>query len=221
MIRSGDAQRFMCSRRREQGEAVCTNGRSIKGAEIEARVLAAIKDRLLAPDRIAIAVEEARIAAERDARMFSLRRGKAEAELAEVKRRAERLVDQVADGVIAGVAVKERLEALEARRAELEEELAASPAPEVLALPPCITERYRAMVTSLERALQRNDSEAAVEARNLVRKLIETVVVRPLRERGKFALTVQGKIAALVNQDGEDTMKVGAGAGFEPATFRL
>ena len=82
-------------------------------------------------------------------------------------------------------------------------------------------DRYRAMVASLERALGRSDSEAAIEARNLVRQLIDTVVVAPLPARGKFALTVQGKIAALVNQDGEDTMKVGAGAGFEPATFRL
>ncbi|WP_426045916.1 hypothetical protein [Brevundimonas sp. DWP1b2] len=51
--------------------------------------------------------------------------------------------------------------------------------------------------------------------------MIETVVVMPLPERGKFALTVQGKIAALVNQDGDNTMKLGAGVGFEPTTFRL
>ena len=64
-------------------------------------------------------------------------------------------------------------------------------------------------------------SEAALKARNLVRKLIETVVVMPLPERGKFALTVQGKIAALANQDGDNVTILGAGAGFEPATFRL
>lgn len=74
---------------------------------------------------------------------------------------------------------------------------------------------------SLERALARSHSEAAAEARDLVRKLIETVVVTPLEERGKFALTLQGKIAALVNQDGENTTKLGAGVGFEPTTFRL
>ena len=76
-------------------------------------------------------------------------------------------------------------------------------------------------VGSLERALNRSDREAAAEARDLVRKLIKTVVVTPLEDRGKFALTVQGKIAALVNQDGENTTKLGAGVGFEPTTFRL
>lgn len=45
-----------------------------------------------------------------------------------------------------------------------------------------------------------------------MRKLIETVVITLLEERGKFALTLKGKIAALVNQDGENTMKLGAGA---------
>ena len=51
--------------------------------------------------------------------------------------------------------------------------------------------------------------------------MIETVVVTPLPKRGQYALTVKGKIAALVNQDGDHTIVVGAGAGFEPATFRL
>ncbi|WP_312220358.1 hypothetical protein [Brevundimonas sp.] len=73
----------------------------------------------------------------------------------------------------------------------------------------------------LAQALHRSDSEAAAEARDLVRQLIETVVVTPLPERGRFALTVKGKIAALVSQDGDCTTVVGAGAGFEPATFRL
>ena len=66
-----------------------------------------------------------------------------------------------------------------------------------------MADHYRAVVASLERALERSDSEAALEARDLVRKLIETVVVTPLPERGKFALTVEGKIAALVDQDGK------------------
>ncbi len=74
---------------------------------------------------------------------------------------------------------------------------------------------------SVSGATGRSNSEAATEARDLVRKLIGTVVVTPLEERGKFGLTVQGKIAALVNQDGENTTKLGAGVGFEPTTFRL
>ena len=221
LVRSGSDQRFVCSWRRERGDAVCSNGRSFKGAEVEARVLAAVKTRLLAPERVALAVEEARLAADQAARERALTASKLDAELAEVKRRADRLVDQVADGVLTGVAVKERLDALEARRAVIEAELAQTPAAAVVALHPRMAEHYRSVVGSLERALARSDSEAALEARDLVRRLIETVVVTPLPERGTFALTVQGKIAALVSQDGDDTTVLGAGAGFEPATFRL
>ncbi len=77
------------------------------------------------------------------------------------------------------------------------------------------------MVGDLTQALHLSDNEAATEARDLTRRLIEMVVVTPLPERGRFALAVKGKIAALMNQDGDDTVVVGAGAGFEPATFRL
>ncbi|WP_369814900.1 zinc ribbon domain-containing protein [Brevundimonas sp. Leaf168] len=221
MIRSGADQRFMCSWRRERGKSACTNGRGIKSGEIEARVLAAIKNRLLAPGRVALAVEEARLAAENEARTISQARSKLESELAEVKRRAERLVDQIADGPLTGATVKDRLDALEARRAQIEGELTQAPVAPVVALHPRVAEHYRPVVGSLERASARSDSEATTKARDLVRKLIETVVVTRLEKRGKFALTIQGRIAALVNQDGENTTVLGAGVGFEPTTFRL
>ncbi|WP_431307191.1 hypothetical protein [Brevundimonas diminuta] len=108
MTRSGADRRFMCSWRRDRGKLACTNGRGIKIAEIEARVLAAIKNRLLAPERVALAVEEARLAAENDARRITQARSKLDSELAEVKRRAERLIDQIADGVLTGAAIKDR-----------------------------------------------------------------------------------------------------------------
>lgn len=49
------------------------------------------------------------------------------------------------------------------------------------------------VVGDLAQALHRSDSEAAAEARDLVRRLIETVVVTPLPERDQYVLTVQGK----------------------------
>ncbi|WP_372695015.1 hypothetical protein [Brevundimonas sp.] len=127
-------QRFMCSWRRERGKLACTNGRGINSAEIEARVLAAIKTRLLAPERVALAVEEARLGAQHDARTITQARSKLESELAEVKRRAERLVDQIPDGVLSGAAIKDRLDALEERRSQIEGELAQAQVAPVVAL---------------------------------------------------------------------------------------
>ncbi|TRM73784.1 hypothetical protein DJ532_14345, partial [Sulfolobus sp. A20-N-F8] len=129
MIRSGSEQRFVCSWRRERGPAACDNGRGVKGADISDRVLAALRDRLLAPDIVAAAMEEARLEMEKCNREVRSRRGKLEADLAEAIRRSERLIDQVADGVLSGAAIKDKLAALEAQRAALETELAAEEAP--------------------------------------------------------------------------------------------
>ncbi len=123
MIRSGADPRFMCSWRRERGKLARPNDQGIKSPEIEARVLAAIKNRLLAPERVALAVEEARLAAKNDARRITQDRLKLDLELGEVKRRAERLVDQIADGGLTGATVKECRDALEARRIQIESEL--------------------------------------------------------------------------------------------------
>lgn len=157
LVRSGWDQRFMCPRRRERGADLCSNGRGIKVAEIEQRVLIAIKDRLLAPERTAIAVKEARSASDRESRLRTLGRSKAEAELVEVKRRAERLVDQVADSMLSGTAVKDRLESPESRRADLEAELTRLPASPVVVLHPRMDDHCKKVVASLERALIRSD----------------------------------------------------------------
>ena len=184
-------------------------------------MLAALRDRLLAPDIVASAMEEARLEMEKRNREVRGRRAKLEADLAEAIRRSERLIDQVADGVLSGAAIKDKLAALEDQRAVLEADLATEEAPSPISLHPGIAEHYRRVVGDLAQALYRSESEAAAEARDLVRRLIETVVVAPLPERGQYELTVKGQIAALVSQDGDCTTLVGAGVGFEPTTFRL
>ncbi|WP_336980602.1 hypothetical protein [Brevundimonas nasdae] len=89
---------------------------------------------------MALVVEEARLAAENEARTISQARSKLESELAEVKRRAARLVDHIADGLLTGATVKDRLDALEARRSQIESELAQAPAASVVALHPRVAE---------------------------------------------------------------------------------
>ena len=111
----------------------------------------------------------------------------------------------MADGVLSGAAIKDKLAALEDQRAVLEADLATEEAPSPISLHPGIAEHYRRVVGDLAQALYRSESEAAAEARDLVRRLIETVVVAPLPERGQYELTVKGQIAALVSQDGDCT----------------
>ncbi|MGR6534228.1 hypothetical protein [Brevundimonas sp. RM1] len=82
----------------------------------------------------------------------------------------------MADGVLSSAAIKEKLAALEAQRATLEAELTTEVAPSPISLHPGIAEHYGRVVIDLAQALHRSDSEAAAEARELVRRLIETGV---------------------------------------------
>jgi hypothetical protein len=66
-----------------------------------------------------------------------INRAKLEAELVEVKRRGERLIDQVADGALTGAAAKE------ASRAALQARLVEAPEPSVVVLHPAAPQRYR------------------------------------------------------------------------------
>lgn len=103
----GADARLICSIRRERGPAACSNGRSVRSVEVKARVTAAL---LLQPAVVEEALREFQALTGQRRKEDRLARSKQEFELAEVKRRAARLVDQVADGLLGGAAIKERLD---------------------------------------------------------------------------------------------------------------
>ncbi|MBS0412191.1 MAG: zinc ribbon domain-containing protein [Proteobacteria bacterium] len=220
LIIGGAEGRLVCSTRRERGASACSNGRSVKSAQIETRTADAIRGFLLEPAVVEAAILEfqatskARRAEERSHRV------RLESELAEAKRRAGRLVDQVADGILTGAAVKDRLMALEADRTRLEAELAQQPDDPVVELHPGVAKRYRELVERLELVLASPASADAVAAREAFRALIRSVVVTPLEAQCQFDVRIETEMAALLAQDGH-IVSVGAGTGFEPVTFRL
>lgn len=220
LIIGGAEGRLVCSTRRERGASACSNGRSVKSALIETRTADAIRGFLLEPAVVEEAILEfqamskARRAEDRSHRL------RLESELAEAKRRSARLVDQVADGILSGAAVKDRLMALEADRERLEVELARQPQEPIVELHPGVARRYRELVERLELVLASPVSTDAVVAREAFRALIRGVVVTPLEDRAEFDVAIETEMAALLSQDGHIST-VGAGIGFEPMTFRL
>lgn len=227
MTFSGPGGRMQCTTHRERGSTVCRNGRAANGADIEARVLQALKDNLLHPAVIEAAIAEFQSEMTKLESQAANRTAQLERDLAEVKRRAERLVDQVADGVLSGAAVSDRLRSLEARRAELEAMLTTAPS-NVVRLHPAAATRYRKMVADLHDVLgtplAATASEAQRErARAALRALVTGVVVYPEPERGKYRLELQGDLAPLLQLEPERgaRLSLGAGGGFEPPTFRL
>jgi site-specific DNA recombinase len=219
---------FGCSTARNKGEAVCANRLTIRRDTLESTVMDGLRSRLMDPTLFKVFAEEFaaewnRLQAEAGANLSRLR-----SERERICRQIDRLVDAIADGEPAA-RLTGKLKELERRRLELERELetTAAPAPR---LHPNIAEAYRRKVEELHAALKADD---AGPARELVRGLIDAIVLVP--EDGRLRVEVRGELAAILRLSGcadekapaggpgllAEQIKVVAGAGFEPAAFRL
>lgn len=157
--------RYGCATR--VGRGTCDNSRTISRQRIEARVLAGLKERLLAPDMVAEALAafeaEASVARREAVAKASARRR----ELEEVERKIAGVVRAVEDGEW-GEALKARLKDLEIRKARLVADLSVADQPDapVIRLHPGMIDEYRAQVARLEDALRdesiRGEAEEAL-----------------------------------------------------------
>ena len=214
----------------------CDNAKTVRRQIIERRTLAGIKTKLLDPQAIEIAVEEARRALSERRNAAAAEEGQLRRRLGEVVRALDRIVDAIADGTPARQ-LRQRMEDLEAERARIEERLSAMDAEmaEVPAVPhPRIAEAYRRRVEGLETLLGEEGSEA-LEALELVRGLIERIVIVPdVSAPNGVWLEISGDLARLLvlSERGQQKapaaiavgacqLSVDAGTGFEPVTFRL
>ena len=133
--------------------------------------------------------------------------------------------------------MKQRMAALEADKAALLAEIDTTAATPPVALHPSLPQLYRRKVEQLEGLLA--DPELAGEAMEAIRALIEKIVLTP-RPAGGLDAVLHGDLAQILTiaeaaQTQEARRAVGgrsgdvlsgrlsvvAGAGFEPATFRL
>lgn len=137
-------------------------------------------------------------------------------------------MDAIADG-LRTPGLQKRLENMERRRAELEQEMASASAPPIR-LHPNLSQIYRRKVERLQDAL--SDPEIRDEAVEALRSLLEAVIIAPT-EAG-LEIEIIGDIAHMIEMGIEDkkkrpalnektvrSVKVVAGVGFEPSTFRL
>lgn len=201
--------RIGCSARMNKN--TCNNGRTVRLAEIEQRILKVLQDHLLTPDVVASAVEAYRIERERLATRQAKSRRTAERELAAVMRKIS--------GVIAAIeaggdtrSLAERINGLEAERRAIEARLPSCGADEVLILHPKVAERYRRRVDEIHTALSKGN-DAAREAVELVRELIERIVVSPTDDGEPMKLELVGNVAALLEEQPRDGGAIVAVAG--------
>ena len=219
--------RFACSRHIDTRS--CANGHTISRNALEDRVLAGLKDRLMAPDLLAEAI---RAYVDETNRLNHERRAVSAAGKSEL-RKIDLAISGILDAIEEGrrtSALMERLYELEDRKAALQARMAEAPAdtPDVH---PNIADLYRRKVSRLAEAL--NDPADRDEASDALRALIERVVLMPGDRRGEVHAALHGEFGAILDWLGARysntpeagasrvSVSVGAGAGFEPATFRL
>ena len=224
-----NASLFGCAAARDRG--TCNNHLHIRIGDLEAAVLDGLRNRLMDPDLFKIFCEEFhrevnRLRMDENAEIVAQK-----SELDKVERRIRRIVEMITDDDAPIRALKDELRALEARRTELEASRAQAKAPKPL-LHPNVAELYRRKVAELQAALQ--DPQDREEAFELIRGLIDQIVLVPVENR--LEIDIKGQLAAILELcAGARTAKPGtvsgaglaeqlkmvAGVGFEPTTFRL
>ncbi|WP_328285757.1 recombinase family protein [Magnetospirillum molischianum] len=218
--------RYGCSTHIMTG--TCANSRTIRRDALEERVLIGLKDRLMAPEAAAEAI---RAYVEETNRRNHTRRADGETErreLDKIARTIKELVTQVEDGG-GSRAVMARLRELEAREDEINARLAQAPA-DIPDIHPNVADIYVRKVARLAEALSHTDERD--EAADAIRSLIEKITLTPGPKRGQIDAVLYGDLAAILEWTAQNantpglggsgvSVSVVAGAGFEPATFRL
>ena len=219
---------YGCSTRRNKG--TCQNHLTVRLDRLEEAVLLGLQERLLTPELTRAFVQEYTREINRLRAEASASHEGTENRLATLHRQIDNIVDAVATGN-ASPALLDRLNKLELDKKELENDLTA-PAPEPVRLHPNIADLYVSKVSDLRNAL--NEDGTREEAVLILRDLVDEIRLHPVDNQLRIELI--GDIATLLgfaekneprskkpgsSGDPGSTKWLVAGAGFEPATFRL
>jgi site-specific DNA recombinase len=222
------ATQLGCATARNKG--TCSNRQNIRLDRLEAQILNGLKKQLLDPELYkafaqAFYAELNRLRINEGTHIAA-----AEQELAQIARKLRQLVDAIGDGGHARTLMVE-VHRLEARQTELETLLAAHDAPPTPLIHPALPEVYRQKVAALGASLA--DPVLKDEAAEIIRSLVETIILTPAGDT--LAVELRGELASILSLcavskqhkappdfSGEAMqVKLVAGTGFEPVTFRL
>jgi site-specific DNA recombinase len=214
-----------CATARNKG--TCNNRRNIRRDQLEARVLNALRHRLMEPALFKEFCDEFT----REMNRLSME-GRASIETAQTEiKRIDRELDTLLDLILKGGAadrINEKMVKLEARKKHLESFLMEAEEPPPL-LHPNMAHHYRVHVAELHEALQEDSEAKRMAAADIIRSLVKEIVLTP--EEGELKIDVRGDLAGILEvslktktptaRAGESQVVVVAGARFELTTFRL
>jgi len=184
--------RYACSNHVMNGS--CANSRTIARETLEARMLAGLRDRLMAPE---IAAEAMRAYVEETNRLNRKRRASGDAdrrELDKLVRSMKKIVTLIEDGG-GSRALVARLRELEAREDELKARLGRAPV-DIPDIHPNVAGIYRRKVEHLAEALRHPPERD--EAAEAIRGLIERITLTPGPKRGEIDATLHGDLGTIL-----------------------
>ena len=185
--------RYGCASHRSKG--ICSNSLSVKRQSIEERILGGLKDRLMAPELVAAFVEEFTAEINHRASEAERERLGREQEQAAVNRKINAILKAVEDGMYTP-SMKDRLLALEEHKSELLAILDL-PSPPPIRIHPNIHMIYRHKVADLVNVL--NDENVRAEATDIIRGLMDNVVLTPSTGRTNLDVQLHGDLAAILD----------------------
>ncbi|MGE0037739.1 MAG: recombinase family protein [Xanthobacteraceae bacterium] len=220
-----------CSAARRQG--TCTNRASIRRNEIARWIVEALRHQLMAPDLVAEFIRAFNDEVNRARRDGDHRHHRLQREQKDLERRIDTLLDAFASGALKGASVQSKLDVLEARKGEVVRELAGLRV-EPVRLHPNLATLYARKLAALQDLLECDATRT--EATEIIRSLVEQVIFRPTAEAA-LEVELVGDIAGMihlaqtskenspvsraVHDEFARSVKMVAGVGFEPTTFRL
>jgi site-specific DNA recombinase len=215
--------RYGCANRKNRGS--CNNSATIKRQVIEGRVLGGLKGKLLEPEYLQAFMDEYLVALQKMESAKAKNQDAARKELIAIEKKLSAILNALEQGIVTET-TKDRLVELEGHKKRLHEGLKVTiplfqPDIKMITL-------YQKKVRELEIALYDSDTKyAAIDA---LKPLINKVILKPTNLKNEMKAELYGDIAGLValenikDQNFSGLMSqisVVAGAGFEPAAFRL
>ena len=222
-----------CSNRRRKGTCSCNI--TVKRLQLESRVLEGLKERLITPELVETFVREfqqehARLLANQAAnRRVSTKK------LADIDRKIKAMMTAIEDGFYAPE-MKDRLAVLTSEKAALSAHITGEDHQDKVVIHPRLHELYKRKIAALQDMLEGENADAA---RDMIRSMIEKVMIAPASNPSGYVAELYGELAAILavsQETGEQKspksqlpgigipgsqLSVVAGARFELTTFRL
>lgn len=191
-----NATQYGCATAKNKGEAYCTNRKTIKREALEEFVLSGLQSRLMRDDLLKLFCEEYtshmnQLRAAQDSVLIGHRK-----EQAKLVKERENVLQAIREGISASL-VKDDLERIAARLEELDEFIASGQSEVRPFLHPSMAERYRLTIERLRESLNREDSRT--EASEHLRRMIEKVVLTPIKGKEDLQIDLYGDLAGILN----------------------